>query len=279
MNKFTLATVVADFGQLPVLPEIAMELLDYLQRADVDTGRVVQMLSQDQVLAAKSLRIANSSFYGLQRKVATINDAIVVLGLRSVHALVTTAAITSQFQSIDMAGYNQRAFWLHSVGAALCARTLGHQVGANPESAFTAGLIHDIGKLVLAARFPEQFASVLAYCAQHDCLMIEAEHDVLGFDHAQIGTALAQRWNFTAEISDAVAWHHAPEEQTASSLAGVIHLADVMAHALNFADDTDAQVPRLSTVVWNRLGLGWQDFKRLLAEVDAQFKDADLLFS
>lgn len=281
-NQLTLAQVVADFTHLPPLPEVVMELMDYLQSDDVDAEEVQRMLSQDQVLVAKSLRIANSSFYGLPRKVATIHDAIVVLGLRAVHTLVTTATVTSLFQSmhaaLETAGYNQRAFWLHSIGTAFCARTLAREVAANPESAFAAGLLHDIGYLILAARFPEHFARMQTYSNQRDCLLLEAERTILGFDHAQIGAALAQRWNFAPEIHEAISWHHAPEEQTANSLAGIVHLADVMAHALNLSAEKAPLVPRLSTVVWNRLGLSWEDFTRLLGEVDAQFKDAELLF-
>lgn len=282
MSPLTLTTVVADFTNLPPLPKVVMELMDYLQGDDVDAERVMQMLSQDQVLVAKALRIANSSFYGLPRKVATIHDAIVVLGLRAVNTLVTTAAVTSLFhsmhQSLETAGYDQRSSWLHSIGTAVCARALGREVDVNPESAFTAGLLHDIGFLIVAARFPEHFSRIVAYRNQHDCLMIEAEHDVLGFNHAQIGAALALRWNFAAEIHDGIAWHHRPEEQTAQSLAGVVHLADVMAHVLNLAEESKPLSPRLSDVAWNRLGLGWHDFKRLLREVDGQFKEAELLF-
>ena len=109
--------------------------------------------------------------------------------------------------------------------------------------------------------------------------MVEAEHDVLGFDHAQIGVALAQRWKFAAEIGDAIAGHHAPEDQPASSLANLVHLADVMAHVLNFPGGKNDLAPRLSAVAWNRLGLDWHDFKRLMAEVDAQRQDANMLIN
>ncbi len=279
MNALTLEKVISDFGQLPAFPEAVMNLLDYLKQDEVDASHVAQMIAGDQVLVAKSLRIANSSFYGLQRQVATISDAIVVLGLRTVGTLVTAMAITSGFQSLQVAGYDQRAFWLHNGGTALCARALANQLAVNPESAFTAALIHDIGYLVLATRFPQHFARVIEYRNQNDCLMVEAEHEVLGFDHAQIGAALAQRWNFAADIGDAVAGHHAPEEQKASSLANLIHLADVMAHVLNFPGGEHDLVPRLSTVAWNRLGLDWQDFKHLMATVDAQRQDAEILLN
>lgn len=278
-SALTLENVIADFGQLPASPKVVMDLLDYLKADEIDHDIVAQMISRDPVLAAKSLRIANSSFYGMQRKVSTIHDCIVVLGLRTVSTMVTAMAITGRFKTLQVENYDQRNFWLHSVNTALCARVLACRAGFNPESAFTAGLIHDIGKLVLATRFPEIFSEIVAYQTQHDCLMFDAEHDVLGFDHTDIGAALAQRWNFAVEIGDAVAGHHNPEDQPASSLAGLIHLANVMAHVLSIPGNENDLVPRLSAVAWNRLGLDWQDFKRLMAEVDAQRDDAEILFS
>lgn len=275
MSRITLQTVVADLDRLPALPEVVQDLMDYLQHAEVDVGQVAHRISRDPALAAKLLRVANSSFYGLQSQVAAIPDALVVLGLRAVRTLVTGAAVAAHFQTLAVAGYDQHAFWLHSAGTALCARALARELGANTENAFTAGLLHDIGRLILAARFPEAYRSVAAYRAQRDCHPIEAEHEVLGFDHAQIGAALAARWKFPSEITAAIASHHTPMDQPADSLAGLVHLADVMAHVLEFPGGEEDLVPRLSSVAWNRLGIGWGEFKRLLGEVDAQRDDAE----
>lgn len=275
MSEITLQTVVADLDRLPALSAVVQDLLDYLQQPEVDVGQVAQRIARDPTLAARLLRVANSSFYGLQGQVATIADALVVLGLRSVRTLVTGAAVASHLQSLAVAGYDGRAFWSHSAGTALCARTLARQVGASPENAFTAGLLHDIGRLILAARFPEAYRRVEAHRAQRDCYPLEAEREVLGFDHTQIGAALAVRWKFPAEITAAISWHHSPADQPDGSLAELIHVADVMAHALDFPGGEDDLVPQLSSVAWNRLGLGWIEFRRLLGEVDAQRGDAD----
>jgi len=279
MSKITLQMVVADLDRLPALPEVVQDLMDYLQRPEVDVGQVAYRLARDPALAAKLLRVANSSFYGLQSQVSTIPDALVVLGLRAVRTLVTGAAVVTHLQTLVVAGYDQRALWLHSAGTALCGRILAREFGANAENAFTAGLLHDIGQLILAARFAEANRRVWAYRAEHDCHPIEAEREVLGFDHGQIGAALAARWKFPAEIAAAITSHHTPMDQAAGSLAGLIHLADVMAHVLGFPGGKDDLVPRLSSLAWNRLGIGWGEFKRLLGEVDAQRDDAERLLN
>jgi len=277
MSEITLQTVVADLDRLPALPEVVRDLMDYLQHPEVDVGQIAQRIARDPALAAKLLRVANSSFYGLQSQVATKPDALIVLGLRAVRTMVTGAALATRFQSQVVAGYDQRAFWLHSAGTGLCARALARQVGADTENAFTAGLLHDLGRLILAARFPQEYRRVAANRAGHDCHPIDAEHEVLGFDHAQIGAALAARWKFPAEITSAVASHHTPMDQSADSLASLIHLADVMAHVLEFPGGDEDLVPRLSSAAWNRLGIGWSEFKWLLGEVDAQREDAQRL--
>ncbi len=278
----TLAEVIADFNHLPPLPRVAMELMNCLRNDNASPEKVLTLLAQDQVLSAKTLRIANSSFYGLNHAVSNIHDAVTVLGLRTLNTLVTTIAIMSMFQkqhtALEDADYDQRAFWLHSVGTAFCARALAQALHVNPETAYSAGLLHDIGHVVLATRFPASFAQIIAQRNQRDCTLLEAEHTVLGFDHGQIGAALAQRWSLAPPIVEAITWHHAPEEQTALSYASIIHLADIMAHILNFYGEEAPLVPRLSAVVWNRSGLDWERFKQLLGTVEQQFQDADILF-
>lgn len=279
MSEITLQMVVADLDRLPALPEVVQDLMNYLQRPEVDVGQVAYRIARDPALAAKLLRVANSSFYGLQRQVATIPDALTVLGLRAARTLIIGAAVVTHFQTLVVAGYDQRAFWLHSAGTALCARALARELGTNMENSFTAGLLHDIGRLILAARLPEKYRSVMAYRAEHDCYPIEAEQEVLGFDHTQIGAALAVRWKFPAEIAVAIANHHNPMDIPANSLVDLIHLADVMAHVLEFSGGNDDLVPCLSDVAWDRLGIGWVEFKRLLGEVDAQRDEAEWMLS
>lgn len=279
MSKITLQMVVADLDRLPALSKVVRDLINYLQRPEVDVGQVAYRIARDPALAAKLLRLANSSFYGLQRQVATIRDALTVLGLRATRTLITGAAVMTHFQTLGVAGYDQRAFWLHSAGTALCARTLARELGTNMENSFTAGLLHDIGRLILATRFPEKYRNVMAYRAEHDCYPIEAEQEVLGFNHTQIGAALAVRWKFPAEIAEAIANHHNPIDMSVNSLVDLVHLADVMAYVLEFSGNNDDLVPCLSDVAWNKLGISWMKFKRLLSEVDAQRGEAEWILN
>ena len=187
------------------------------------------------------LRVANSSFYGLRGKVVTVQDAMVVLGFRNVRTLVMAAGVTGGFPAAAAGGFDLRAFWMHGIVTAVCARSFAGDAGIDPERAFTAGLLHDIGRVVLATCFPDHYRRVAEYRARHDCHPIEAERQILGLDHAAVGSALTERWKFAPVIQRAVAGHHSPPEAAPPGakpdVAGLIHVADVAAHALDLAGD------------------------------------------
>jgi putative nucleotidyltransferase with HDIG domain len=273
MTPLQTAQVVAAVHHLPSLPAVVVELLESVDREDVNAEALADKIALDQALAARALKVANSPFYGLQSKVATIQDATVILGLRQVRSLVTAAAVTGAFSFSSASWFDPRRFWQHCVGVALCARALAAEVGLSEDGAFTAGLLHDIGRLVLVTCFPEEYRQVALYRKKHDCYPLTAERDILGLDHASVGKALAERWRFAPAIQEAVALHHAPEEVTGDSLAGIVHVADVMAHALDLCPRDDELVPALSSVAWNRLGISWPRFKELLVQVEDQFED------
>ena len=284
-TSLQLDQVIEDFTQLPALPEVLMQLLDRLQSGDersCSAEEITRLLSRDQTLTAQTLRIANSSFYGLSRQVASLPEAITVLGLRSVQTLVVTTALHALFNqlhdALKTAGYDQRSYWQHSMATAICARALAKRLGYNTDHAYTAGLLHDIGYLVFAARFPLQYAQVRRHAQQTDCQPLEAERALLHFDHQDIGAALARRWNFPADILEGIAAHHAPEDQTARSLAGIVHLADIMAHSLHLDGQAEPWVPRLSTTIWHRFALSWDEFKQLLATAEIRIQEASALF-
>lgn len=274
--KLELNQVIHQIGTLPSLPAVILELIQSLSDDSVDSHLLAKKIASDQALVAKMLRVANSSFYGLQCKVASIQDVIVVLGLRSVRTLAMAAAVTGSFANRHpvVAGFDFNAFWRHSMATALCARALAKRLKASEDNAFTAGLLHDIGRLVLASCFPAHLSAVLAYSAKHDCLLQQAEREVIGIDHAMIGEALAKHWHFPLEIQEAVARHHALKETAHMPMTGITHIANVIAHALEFAEGHAYLVPPLSDAVWQSLRLDEADFQAIFSEVETQFSGA-----
>ena len=276
-NTLSYDDVVRTLDDLPSLPAVVMELLNSIDQDDVDISVLAKKVSHDQALTAKTLRLANSSLYGLQVKVTTIQQAITYLGFQTTRNLITAAAVTGCFAEGHCPGFDHKAFWRHSIATAACAKVLARQMRFNQDYAFTAGLLHDIGRLVLVSCFPDQYAEAIAYRNDNDVLMLDAEHAVLGIDHVDAGLALAEHWNFSDTMRLAIGGHHDPEAPGAGFLAAIIHVADAIVHALDLAQVQDDLVPPLSTVAWTALGLDEEIYLQLFRETELQFEEISMV--
>jgi putative nucleotidyltransferase with HDIG domain len=270
MQRLQFDEIIVQIKDLPSLPAIVMELLNSIDQENVDIGVLAKKVSQDQALTAKTLRFANSSFYGTPSKVTTIQQAITLLGVANVRDLITAAAISGIFPENQCPGFNFRAFWKHSIGAAICAKLLARYVHVNTDYAFTAGLLHDIGRLVLVTRFPENYAAVIAYRKANDCYMLEAERAVLGIDHMVAGHALAMHWHFSDVMQHAIVGHHEPEKSAPNALVALVHVANSIVHALDLAGVEDDLVPPLSLIAWNTLDLKEDIYQQVFNETVQQ---------
>ena len=241
--------------ELPSLPQVILDLQAALSREDVSLDAVADAVSHDQALAAKALRIANCSFYGVPTRVVSIRQAIGILGLRSVSTLLVAAAVSDRFSGIACAGFDLGRYWRHSVAVALCAREIAKLVRIDADAAFTAGLLHDLGRLALASQLSKSLERVYAHRGARDCQMLDAERAELGTDHADIGNEVGSRWHFGTEVVDAMRLHHEPPASPAVTLIDVVHVADNIAHALDLAHDPAEIVPPLDSAAWNRVGL------------------------
>ncbi len=268
--------LIAKIGQLPPLPAVASELLKSFDTEDVDIASIARQITRDHALTAKTLRIANSSFYGLAGKVATIPDAIAILGFRTIRSLVMTSAVIGTLPTAKSKYFDYPAFWSHSTGVAVTARLLAKRTGLAPESAFTAGLLHNLGSLLLAACFPREYDAALLFCRERDCPLIDAEREVLGIDHAAVGDQLAQAWQFPAEIRSAIADHHPPHVHAADPVARLIHVADILVHGLGLAHLANEAVPPLDAMTWQEFDFNIETLQALLAAIDNEVKNNKL---
>ncbi|MDD3353189.1 HDOD domain-containing protein [Zoogloea sp.] len=276
---FTLDELVAHIHKLPAMPAVAMEVLASMAGADTDIDKLAHQIAQDQAIAARVLRVANSPFYGLQARVSSIHDAIVVLGLSSVRSLVLAAAVVTSLPAGCAAGFNQDRFWRHVLGTAVAAQALAQALGRRPESLFIAGLLHDIGRLALMVLDPDHFSRCLELAHSGDLPLTDAERRIFGFDHAQVGAALTARWNFPADIVDALAWHHDPQRGAPGGMAGIIHYADAISQALDLDEGKDewSQVPRLDQETVTGLGLSWEVLLAVLEDTRNRFESYRLM--
>lgn len=273
MSNIAFTDIVNKIHGLPSLPAVVMQLLGSLGQDNADMNQLSAIVSKDQALSAKALRLANSSFYGMQRKVTTMPQALSILGLNSLRTLVAAVTVIGRFPTKNQGGFSFQGFWQHSIATAVCARSLAKRVDINPESAFMAGLLHDLGRLVLVTGFPAQYEAAMHYRTQNDCTTLEAERAILLCDHAAVGQALAKHWRFPPAIQMAVAGHHMPDPQWGGGLASLIHVADAMVHALDLSADENDSVPALLPNAWNSLRLDREVVLQVLSETELQFNE------
>lgn len=279
VKKIQFEEIIKQVQDLPTLPVIVMEILNSIDKEDVDISLLAKKVSYDQALTAKTLRFANSSFYGTPSKVTTIHQAISILGMQSVRNLITVAAMTGCFPQGECKGFDFKAFWRHSIATALCAELLARHLRINQEFAFTAGLLHDIGRLVLVTRFPKLYESALKHRATHDAYLLDSERAVLGIDHVVAGHALAQHWNFSVPLQSAIAQHHDPQDCGSRSLAAIVHVADAITHALDLSGLDDDLVSPISLEAWESLGLDEKACMRIFKQTESQFAGVSRLLA
>jgi len=277
MSAIALDDIVRHLQDLPSLPAVVMELLSAIDQDDVDISVLAKKVSHDQALTAKTLRLANSSLFGLQVKVTTITQAITYLGFQTTRNLITAAAVTGCFAQGQCPGFDDRAFWCHSIAAAACSKVIARRVRFNQDYAFTAGLLHDIGRLVLVSSYPALYQQVMQYRRAHDCQMQDAELAVMGVDHVVAGVALAEHWNFSDTMKMAIAYHHDPAAPGAGLLATIVHVANAVVHALDVAHEDDDLVPAVSPAAWTALGLNEEAWLHVFRETELQFGEITLI--
>jgi len=270
-NKVRLEQLLQQIDALPALPAIVQNLLK-AGPEDADIHAMTRLVSLDQALAARTLRFANSSLYGLQARVTTIQQAVTRLGVDAVRHLVAAHTVKDYF-SHDCPGFSLITQWRHAVATAVCARVLARHLHVNQEYAFTAGLLHDVGRLVLITHFRQEYEAVIAYRREHDCEWLHAEREVMGIDHTTAGEALAAHWQFADTIRCAIAGHHEPDLQKDRALAGIVHVANVIVHALDLSDQEDDLAPPLSTAAWDALGLEEAAYRQIFHETELLFEE------
>lgn len=266
----SIENILQRIHELPALPAVVRELIQSLEDVRVSTEDLAAKLSYDQAIAAKMLRLANSSFYGLARRVTSIEESAAILGLRTLRSVAIAAGLVNQFSGVHCRGFDFSAFWKHVICTALIARELARSIGADEDAAFTLGLVHDIGRLVLVTAYSESYSQVIEYRAMHDCQIYAAERHVFGLDHADVGARLAEHWHFAPETVSAIAIHHRPPVEGHKSLVDVVHVADNIAHALDLSSSKEDMVPELSIHAWARLRLPSDCYLKIFESVEHQ---------
>jgi len=217
LEKDQLKDLILNAQDLPAMPHVASKVLELAGNPDTTAAKLQQVIADDQAMAARILKIANSALYGCSRKIKTLTDAIVMLGFNTIRSLVVTSATRNMYlKGGKSMGLKERLLWEHSMGCAMAAKLL---VGARhphlAEEAFLAGLMHDIGKLVLNQYASDAFDRVVQDVYNEGRMFLDVERELLGFDHTEVGALLVNKWKLSTQLEEAIRHHHNEEAFTA----------------------------------------------------------------
>jgi putative nucleotidyltransferase with HDIG domain len=254
---------------LPTLPSVATSLISMTQSPQTSATDVGELISKDQALTSRVLKLVNSAYYGFPKQITTVNHAVVILGFNRVKNIVLAASVFGMKNLRRPRGFDAPAFWKHSLGTAVASRSLARALGrGEAEEAFVCGLLHDIGKLVLSQLCTEEYERCLEMAAADGGLLREAEEMVLGLDHAEVGAWLAERWKLPPGVQAAIRYHHATANVRKEREAALVtHLGDIFARALQVGSGGDPTIPRIGVSVAADLKLTGDLLDSLVGEV------------
>jgi len=266
-----LEPILSKVKELPPFPQVALRVLQMVGQ-EAPLKEIARLVELDEALTAEVLKICNSPFFGLRRRVSSVQEAVVYLGEKYILEIVTRAASKRYFDS-EHQGYDlQRGeLWKHAVACAIASEALQERLGERPDpTLFTAALLHDIGKVVLSSFVAEAIPQILER-VQGGKSFVEAEREVVGIDHAALGGAITQRWNFPEEIVDAILHHHNPEGAK-TPYAAKVHLANVLCSTLGIGTGLDELSEKADARILKAFGLTSRDLLKLLSEVERRYE-------
>ncbi len=262
---------------LPTLPSMLNNINQMILNPKTSAKEVAQVISSDPALTSKVLRVVNSSFYGFPNRITTITHAIVILGFNTIKSIVLSSTIFDVFRrTVKPGDFDRTEFWKHSIGCGAAAKVVGRRLSYPMlEELFIAGLLHDVGKIVMDQFLPDKFAEVLGLVRKKDCLIYDAEQLVLGATHADVGAWLFEKWNLSRGLIETTRCHHNPSLASENPrFAEIVHVADILVRAIRFGSGGDQKIPALSEAAWKSLGLQDGEMDDLLAQTGAEIEKA-----
>lgn len=266
-----LQKIISSIEKLPSLPSLYLELLEEIKNPEPSVGRITKIISKDMAMIARILQLVNSAYFGFYGKVTDLERAIILLGTRTIEALVLSFKVFSQFDQEQVHAFRIESLMNHGTSTGSLTRVLSRaqQQGQNFISdALTAGLLHDIGKLILSSTLPDEYSKVLEMVHVHRMPLWKAEKELFGATHAEVGAYLVGLWGLPETVVEALAFHHCPHESSSRQFSPLlaVHIADLLEHEIN-PGEMVGPLPEFDMNYLNTLGLAsrlddWRDLCR-----------------
>jgi len=273
--------VVSNIRNLPTPPIVFHQIQKVINDPRVSAGQIARILQEDPAMSVKVLKLTNSAFYGLSREIESVKQAVVIVGLEAIKNLVLSASVLDMFKGKDIDQDFQDKFWRHSLAVGFCARLLARKARArgmiDPDSAFSGGLLHDIGKVILCCFLPKEHEAVKEEREKDkESATYELEERVLGYNHAQIGSILTAQWKLPARLGEAVTYHHHPQlSESEDPTAYIIHISNYVAKKTFYDRFEQYLIGNLEDGVLNYMQLSDEDIEVLSEGLREEYLKAE----
>ncbi len=273
--------IVSNIRNLPTPPIVFHQIQKVINDPNVSAGQIASILSEDPAMSVKVLKLTNSAFYGLAREVESVKQAVVIVGLEAIKNLVLSASVLDMFKGDDFDQEFQDKFWRHSLAVGFCGRLLAKRARAkgmiDPDAAFSGGLLHDIGKVILCCFLKDDYK--LFTDARSKDKITESyilEEKTIGFNHAQLGAVLAEQWKLPQRLSEAIAFHHNPQASESEDLvAQIIHISNYVSKKTFYDDEEQYLVGEISEGVLDYMEIDESSLESLSDDLREEYSKAE----
>ncbi len=260
--------------ELPTLPMLLFRINEIMAKPTSSANDIAAVISKDTALTARILRIVNSAFYGFPSRIDSVSRAVAIIGTRQLSMLASGISVVRMFRDIPSDMMDMDSFWRHSIGCGVHARIIASYHGIqNTERLFLSGLLHDIGRLILYSYEPRPARYAIVKARRIDSAVREVECEELGFDHAETGGMLLKRWKLPVLIEHAVRYHHTPQEAPYPLEPSILHMADIMTHAMAIGSSGERFVPPLDHYAWEGMGISVNALESIIRQADRQINE------
>lgn len=278
MGNKKLNYIVSKVDDMPVLPDRVKKIIALTEDPDSTIQDLEKEILKDQSLTSKILKLANSAYYGYPRKIDTVSQATILLGFQTIKSMALASTV-SKMMTHELKGYalGKNDLWTQSQTCAIISRYIAKKVKfPNPETAYIAGLLRDIGKTILNFYVEKEYHAIINKVEYEKISFLKAEEEILGFNHAQVGEKIAIKWNFPEELVEAIGLHHAPEKSTINpTLVSIVHIADALTMIMGISIGADGLAYNFSPFALETLNLTPNDLDLLISQAHDLIIDED----
>ncbi len=274
MNKQDIMLAIMNVEEFPTLPQVISKVIEICGNSESTVDDLAKVVSRDQSIASRILKLANSAYYGYLRKVNTIPKAVNILGFDTIRSLAISASVFDTFKKIrSNYNFDRCQFWIHSIGVGTISKLIARQINkVDVEVAFLNGLLHDVGKLFFESFYPTQFEDIMKEVTVNRCSIYEAEQKVFGITHSEVGGLLTDRWKFPPELVYPIEFHHDLEQCPPQylMLAAIVSVADSICRRHNIGSGGDCILPEINPLAASILSLNQSNIDQLIEQTSGE---------